>query len=399
MRKIPVKTVIYVALLFVILSANSVYAVSIGISPAEMYFDNVLRGGYAEDTVAVSTSSETPVNFVISAKGPIEDWIEFEPSENLTMSRDSMKRVTVIVKPPENVANGVYTGSIVVSTIPTQTVEEGVGVGVTTGTTSDISIRITGDEIKKARVESISVKDTEEGHPVEFSVSILNEGNVIISPSIEIGITKKGGSEVLKLVSHGQTDILPTKMKIIRINVDTEDLEIGEYLGIVKVFLDGEKLAEKALSFNLFERGTLSKMGVLQKIWNEPWVSVGDIVKIDAYFENAGELLVTGEFKGEIYMGNRLVDVAESEELEVPVGKTVVMSAYFKPELPGQYVVKGQVIYGGKTTETKESFINVNPGQAATSPRGTDYIVIAFAIIAIFIIIIWLKGKLKRGIR
>ncbi|MEE9323253.1 MAG: hypothetical protein V3U72_01785 [Candidatus Aenigmarchaeota archaeon] len=399
MKKIKFELVICVFLLSLGLSACSADAVSIGISPAEMYFNNILKGGYAEGSVAVSTSSETPVNFMITAKGSIKDWIEFEPSENLTMSRNEMRRVRVIVKPPENVANGVYTGNILVTTEPTQPGEGDVGIGVTAGTSSDVSVRITGDEIKKASVESISVKDTEEGHPVEFSILILNEGNVIIYPLMEIRIMEKGESEVLKSGTHIQTEILPTKMKIIKINVDTEGLEIGEYKGNVKVFLDEEKLAEETLVFNLFERGTLSKRGFLQKIWNEPWVNVGDIVKIDAYFENSGELLVTGKFRGEIYTGDRLVDVVESEELEVPVGKTVVMSAYFRPALPGQYVVRGQVIFGGKTTETKESFINVNPGQVVTGPRETDYVAIAFAIIAIFIIIILLKGRLRRGIR
>ncbi len=394
--KIKIGIITCVFLLALGLSAHSAGAVSIGISPAEIHFDNVLRGGYAEDTVAVSTSSETPITFVISASGPVKDWMEFDPSENLTFSRSEMKRVRVMVKPPGNVANGVYAGNIIVSTVSTQTVEEGMGVGVTAGTTSDISVTITGDEIKKAKVESISVKDTEEGSPVEFSVSILNEGNVIINPLIEIEITRKGESEVLKSVEHSETEILPTKMRIIRINVDTEGLEIGEYQAIVKVSLDGEELSGKTLGFNIFERGTLSKIGVLQKIWNEPWASAGEVVKIDAYFQNAGELLVTGKFKGEISTGGRLVEVSESEELEVPVGKVVVMSSYFRPELPGQYVVKGYVIYGGKTTETKESFINVNPAGVAV-PQEPDYTLVGVAIIAILIIIILLKGRLKRG--
>ena len=396
MEEIHVKLVAFVFLFLLSLSllACSAGAVSIGISPAELYFDNVLKGGYAEGEVAVSTSSETPVNFVIAAKGSIKDWIDFEPSENLTFSKNDMRRITVIVKPPENVANGVYTGTIIASTEPTQLDGEGVGVGVTAGTTSDVSIRITGEEIKKASVQSIKVSDTEEGFPVEFSVSILNEGNVIIQPLIEIEITKKGESEILKSVSHSQTSVLPTKMNIIRVKIGTEGLKIGEYSAKVKVFLDGEKLSEETLYFSILERGTLSKKGVLQKIWNEPWAIAGDIVKIDAYFENAGELLFTAKFKGEIYMGDKLFEIVESEELEVPIGKTVIMSAYFRPGLPGQYVVRGHVIYGGKTTETKESFINVNPKQEGTSPQGVNYALVAVAIMAVFIIIILLKKKL-----
>ncbi|NIO21308.1 MAG: hypothetical protein GTN76_11375 [Candidatus Aenigmarchaeota archaeon] len=399
--KIDVKFMVCMVLflLFLGLSSNSVYAVSIGISPADLYFSNVLKNGYAEKTIAVSTSSETPVKFTVAASGSIKDWIEFDPSEDLEVSKNSMKRITVIVKPPGNVANGVYGGSIVVSTEPSEP-EGGIGVGVTTGAASGISVEITGEEIKRARVENVKVKDTEEDYPVEFSVSILNDGNVIITPLIQIEITGKGETNVLKSTSHSQTDILPTKMKIIRIKMDTDDLDIGEYAGDVKVFLDDEKLYEQTLSFHVFEKGTLSKMGVLQSVWNEPWVREGDVVKIDAYFENTGEVVVSGKFKGEVYLGNRLVEVIESDELEVPVGKTVVMSSYFNPETQGRYVVKGYVVYEGKTTGTKESVINVTPKEAILPPQDMNNIaLLVSAIVVVLIIVILLKRRLKRGSR
>lgn len=373
-------------------------AVSIGISPAELDFENVLKGGYAEGTVAVSTSNEEPLDFLIWAEGQIGDWIEFEPSENLTFSRDQMRRITVIVRPPGNVANGVYTGSIMVSTKSAEPEGGDFGVGVTTGTASDVTVRVTGEEIKKASIQSMEVRDTEEGSPVEFSVSVMNEGNVIISPLIKIEISRKGQAGILKSISHSQTSVLPTKMSIIRVKIETDGLEIGEYSGKVQVFLGEEKLSEQVLAFSVLERGSLSKRGVLQKIWNEPWVNAGEVVKIDAYFENSGEVLFTGKFKGEIRKEGRLIEVVESEELEVPIGKTVVLSAYFKPESPGQYVMGGYVVYGGKTTETKESFINVNPAGAITPPRETDPLVLALAAGAAVIVIIFLiRKRLKRG--
>jgi hypothetical protein len=399
MRKIPANPVMMAIFVFVLVlffgMARIVNAASIGISPAELSFDNVLKGGYAESAVSVSTSSETPLNFTISAQGAVKDWIGFEPSQNLTISRNEMKRVSIIVKPPATVANGVYTGNILVSTSSARTGGTGAGVGVTTGTTSDITVKITGDEIKKAAVENMEVRDTEEGYPVEFLISILNQGNVVITPLITIEISKKNGTDVLRSASHGETSILPTKMGIIRVKMGTEGLDKGEYAAKVGVFLGEEKLAESTLSFSLLERGTLSKKGVLQKIWNEPWVNAGDVVKIDAYFENQGEVLVSGKFKGEVYRAGKLVEVVESEELEAPLGKTIVLSAYFRPQFPGQYVVRGSVIYGGKTTETKESYINVGP-QAGQPPA--DYMLFAVcALAAVFAAAVLLKTMFKKG--
>ena len=387
MKKITIKPILFLLLLAVScsLAANSAQAVSIGVSPASIQFDNVLKGGYAEGTVSVSTSSATPLNLTMRAEGAVKDWITFEPSENITFSSGDMKRISIMVRPPSDAANGLYTGSVIATTSAAKTGGSGVGAEVTTGAVCDVAVRVTGDEIKKASVILIDAKDTEEELPAEFSVSISNDGNVMIAPLIKIEIMKKGTSEVLKTITHSTTTVLPTKTSIIRIMADTKGLPIGEYTGKVTVFLDSEKLAEKELSFNIFERGTLRKSGVLQKIWNEPWANVGDVVKIDAYFENQGEMMIIGKLKGEIYNANRLVNVTESDELEVPVGKVVVMSAYFKPEFPGQYLVRGQVVYGGKTTETKESYINVNPGGEAL-PRGLDYTTLAVAAAALLII-------------
>ena len=405
MSKIQVRLAILafvlVFFMFFISAAHPVSAVSIGISPAELSFENVLKGGYAESAVSVSTSSETPLNFTVSTAGAVKDWIEFEPSQNLTISRDGMKRVSVIVRPPADVANGIYTGSILVSTTSARSGGTGAGAGVTTGTTSDVTVKITGDEIKKASVQNVEAKDTEEGYPVEISVSVLNEGNVVITPLVTVEIFSKAGTDVLKSVSSSETSVLPTKMSIIRLKAGTEGLEKGEYSALVTVTMDGVTLSQNMLHFSLLEKGTLSKMGVLQKVWNEPWADIGSVVKIDAYFENQGELLVSGKFKGEVYRAGSLVEVAESEELEVPVGKTVVLSAYFRPEQPGQYVVKGAVIYGGKTTETKESYINVGP-QAGQAPP--DYVLFTAALAAVVVAAIIVKmrfgkGRLKRDKR
>ncbi len=90
-----------------------------------------------------------------------------------------------------------------------------------------------------------------------------------------------------------------------------------------------------------------------------------------------------------------MIEIVESEELEVPVGKTVVMSSYFSPEDPGRYVVRGYVVYGGKTSETKESFINVNPAGGIEIPQDTDYLAFLVSlVVVILIIVILLKRRL-----
>lgn len=368
-------------------------AVSIGVSPAEISFNNVLKGGYAENTLSISTSSEEEIGFRMSASGEISGWIRFEPSENLLIDRGSMKSVSVIVEPPEEAANGLYSGSIVISAVPSGT-GEGTGVDVTAGTASAFTVRVTGDEVKSANVDHIDVSDTEEGNPVEFSVSVSNTGNVIVKPLIEIDIIRDG--ETVETISRSDTGVLPTKMRIIRIISGTDGMDVGSYEADVKVSLDGKTLSERRLSFDILERGTLSKTGVLDKIWNEPWVMAGDVVKIDAYFRNTGEMVVVGNFKAEVYEGERLVEIVGSEEAEVPRGKTEVMSTYFSPEFPGRYNVMGKVYYGGKSTGTKESVVNVRSRESSEMRETGGFFVIVAVIIlivAVAALVFWKKFR------
>ena len=63
-------------------------AVSIGVSPGRAVFDNMLKSGYAERTVKISTNSNEGIIASLDVKGEVSDWLRLEP-DNKTFSLSS----------------------------------------------------------------------------------------------------------------------------------------------------------------------------------------------------------------------------------------------------------------------------------------------------------------------
>jgi len=99
------------------LSAGSV-AISVGVSPGTMKFEDLLRGGYAEAEILVSTSSDDALSGTVSTRGDIGNWLSFEPQSFELGQEKSIVRIKVIIQPPADVANGAYEGIISVTVRP-----------------------------------------------------------------------------------------------------------------------------------------------------------------------------------------------------------------------------------------------------------------------------------------
>ena len=113
-QKIPggKRTLIISALIFVLLLGNA-YALSIGISPGRVKFTGVLKGGYAERQVSISTNVEDILAGHFEPKGPIKDWLSFSPNgTSMTLSNGNPYKLIIRVEPPIDTPTGNYTGTI-----------------------------------------------------------------------------------------------------------------------------------------------------------------------------------------------------------------------------------------------------------------------------------------------
>ncbi len=382
-------------LILLVLAANAA-AVSLGVSPSNIEFRDVLKGGYAEGTATISTSSPEPVEISLSVGGEARDWITLGET-TFTLEPNSRHGVKVMVEPPADAPNGAYKASVTAKTRPPAEGQQVMGAIIITAVEMQATISVTGDQIIDYEVPSVQVKDTEEGQPIEFNIRVDNRGNTRITPQIRVDIMDEAST--IKSLDHGETEILPTTSENILLKVDN-DLPIGQYRAKVTVSAEGEQTQE-TVGFEVLERGSLRLQGQLITIRTDKvWATVGDVVELTAVFKNTGQLVAPAVFKGKVYLDDDIVDVIEGDEIDVPVGETADLTTYYKPGQPGKYKIVGWVYYSKKTTKEGFVIVNVQDTTETTQPPATEekegdstplYAVIA--VLAVVVVILLFRRK------
>jgi len=404
---------------FLILSLCSSFTanagIGLGISPASITISDAFKGGTYERTITVFNTGDETGTFELTAEGECADWISFykpeEPNTPITeVTIPGKGKVKVLVKfdIPADVANANYTATIYARSIPEGGRREGAVAHAVIRIPSKVLIQVTGTQILKGTVKSITAADTEINHPLKIKVVFQNEGNVIAKTKIAVTITKTGEGVVVDRFVHEETGIKPGKEGIIKVLWNTTGRDTGDYIANVTVSLgdEDEVLATKDLHFKILPLGSLTRRGVLHSlaIEGEPLVNI--VIKLVANFENTGEIDTMAKFRDEIYHEGNLLDVLESEEMFVESGETAKLVSYYKILEPGNYTIRGRVLYAGKETEEKKVSFSVpvpEVGELGEDKNGIPgfeavFAIIALSFISIFLAFSHIKGG-KGGVR
>ncbi len=342
-------------------------AVGVGVSPAIVYFDNMLRDGYAERIITVSVSAAQQVPVSVSAGGEIASWLNF--SSQFIAQPGQPYKLKLIIRPPADVANGVYGGSMKVTTSDLGNVTSEVGSVVQAGVEFPISVTVTDRQIKECKAGGANAASAEKDEPVIFSYSVLNEGNVRIRPPVSV-------------VVWDQEQLL--------VQLPTDELEIGQYWADFSVT---ECLFSQLLTFDVVEKGSFASDGILHNIVNKPYSDKGETVPVHAFFENVGEVQYLARFKGNVEFGEKVIELLESEELLVLPGEKVNFSIFYAPQESGRHIIRGRVFYGSKRTFEKFSILNV-------TGRKVDFLLVGLytAVVALVAFIIYRLYRRKKRV-
>ncbi len=339
-----------------ILNINLSSGANVGISPAQINFQNVLRGGYAEKFTTITIDSTEPVKINVSVRGEIENWIYFEEKE-FNVSKGNPHHLKIIIRPPKDVPNGNYSGFVRIRTYSDPKTFEGYATGIINAAIDlSVNVEITDIEILSCTATQFNVESAEKGDPIIFNAEIFNNGNIKLKPKFKIEIWDENQIEIIKEIEFTGEEISPTTSKKININVDSSNMKIGQYWAEISSV---DCYASQTLTFDILEEGALKASGILTKIITVPWVEKGDTTLIKAYFENNGEKTVNAVFKGEITLDGKIVQILQSESAYVGIGDTNEFDFYFTPNKQGKYIVSGRVFYSGKRTFEKSAIINV----------------------------------------
>lgn len=390
MRK-KIRTVIVIGLMLVVLISNA-GAIGLGVVPSELSIADALRGEEYEQTIIVHNTDVMTTTFRPYATGEISNWISYYDEEGneltkITIPGKESAKILIKFKIPDDAASGNYNSTVYVENVPEAAAGEGVGAQMLIRMPVDITILVTGEQILKGVVQGVTLMDTETEYPLRIKVLFRNTGNVVAKPAIDVEIKKEGTA--IQSFSSSDKAVKPHAMEEISVEWDTKEQAVGDYVSDVAISLDGNVLYEREIPFKILERGTLTRKGILSNLSCEGEPVVGEMIKVLATFENTGKIETKAKFTGEVHRDGKLVDVIESEELEVPVRKTDTLTSYFKLGNPGNYNISGYAIYEGKKTDTKEILLKV-PGEEGEKEKET----VAFPLIRMNVIVIGVVGVL-----
>jgi hypothetical protein len=346
--------IVFLALAIIIFSYNS--AATLGVSPATLLYQNMLRAGFSQRAIVISTLSDSMV-VELTPGGDIYSWINFSES-NFVIATNKSKSVFVIIRPPKDIPNGNYSGFITITRRSENISDKITGIGnvVIMSIKVPVDVQITDREISACTAYSFSIDSIEENNPSKLKLFLRNDGNVRIGPLVRLDIWDQERQTTVKFLDFIPASVLPSIDEQIEFALPLEDLPIGQYWADLSV---DDCYASEVLTFDVMEKGALSTMGRLIQIKANTWIDAFETAKIEAVFRNEGKKTVSARFKGTVSYGGQILSVIESESVSVSPDETISLTTFFKPEQPGRYVVDGKVYYDKKFTFPASTIINV----------------------------------------
>jgi len=251
-------------ILFVLLT-TTVSAVAITIEPSELFFENVLNGGYAEEIIKISSDSSEPAQISLSATGFIKPWIIIEPL-TASVNNASPAQFKVSVK-PENASKGIYEGYIIINAVSGNKLT---GM-LTTSAVLITRIKITDREIMQAIVRNLTIPNIEKGSPAKVSATIENMGNIRANIDTYVRILDKD-KKIVMTQHHSQHNIFPSAISSLDIEIPN-NLETGQYWAEITILFDGMLLRKELSSFDIVEKREQQKEAMVV-FKEEPAVSL-----------------------------------------------------------------------------------------------------------------------------
>lgn len=384
------------ALMVLLLSPLPAVGMGIGIAPSRMDISGMRGVGY-ERPLTVFNPDDAANNFTLRADGEAGGWIGFyglgEPRTRISgvsIAGRGTYSLLVLVTVPEDEAKGAYNATIYAETVPSGALGGGTGVATVLMAKSVVFVNVTGDQVVDGAVTAVFVDDTEPGYPLRIRTVFQNAGNVVARPAIAVSVMRGSGpvaefTDGGARVKPGATDTIVTEWNT------TAGAAVGDYAAKVAVSLDGRELRSESLPFRILPVGTFTRQGNLTKIVLDGAPGVDSVVKVRSFFRNTGRLDTPAKFSGEVYLGGRLIGTLSSDELKVGEDEEAPLTSYLKLTSPGDYVLKGRVVYAGKETEFQEVSFSVPSGDPA--PRFDNVYLLAAAPLVLLGALLYLRRR------
>ncbi|MBI2672108.1 hypothetical protein HYX16_04195 [Candidatus Woesearchaeota archaeon] len=243
----------YQIIILIVLLSFSVIAqeVGIGISPVELKFENALKGTAVEKQLTMFNVGSKEITVQITADN-LKDWLEFLPSDKISIPAKSSVIIKVKASIPKSTENREYTSTIIAKPFSENLSEEETNFGVSLVASSRVIITPIGEKIIKGEVSRITTKDVEQGVLPEIIIVFTNQGNIKVNPKIDVSVWKSG--KEIKKINYNEDFVNIGENKEIKIKLENVMLP-GEYVVNVQARLGKEIIEEKEVKLTVIDKG------------------------------------------------------------------------------------------------------------------------------------------------
>jgi hypothetical protein len=271
-----------------ILFSTSRAEAAFGISPPFLNADHLTQGSTYTQTLYLvrdDSSADLPVVANINVPQNIAGWVTIDQGSKFIIPAGTQQfPVTVTIKVPQNAALAKYTGDLSFTTVPNQTGEVSIALGVNVA----LNLTVGNDVFEQFSVPLIQVLDIEEGWNPRVYLKFDNEGNIpeaFDSATFELF----DQYDSVRLAYLEKQNGFPTIAAFTKSDYTVEfpsDLHLGtgDYWGNVTFYQNGKVVASQKMAFRVLPAGTLSGWWgkVSYAISSNKWVLLAILVLIGA---------------------------------------------------------------------------------------------------------------------
>lgn len=258
----------FLIFLAIFLNAPGLAHAGFGVSPNAIKEDRLVKGSHIERIVyLVQGNPEEDLEMEVVVDSPdIKEWFSFETENNFVIPKGIQQfPFKVIIDVPEDAELGIYKAFVRVNTKPKRS-EGGSGVSIALGGRIDVDLTVGEGIFSDFNVRRIEIADVKEGKRLEVRLVIENLGNVPVAPErVSFELFNKYGNirlAYIEVTKIEEVDAFKTETITVKFPLDIK-LGVGEYLGEVKVYKNGDITQQLKNIFNVRPKT------FLEKYW--PW--------------------------------------------------------------------------------------------------------------------------------
>lgn len=335
-----------------------------GVTPASLAIPNALAGETYARTFTTQNRFAAGTLVTIEPFGATGDWTSFAPASPFEVPAGEDVEVTLATTVPGGTPPGARTGGFRLVAAAKEP-PLGTGLALEYALTVPLAVGVGTDTLARVAGVAARAEDVQAGGTPRVVATIANEGNVRQVARV-VAVLREFQAGATLAEARASADVIPGQKLDVPLAFDVAPA-LGQYL--VDVAIEGESPFARGLELKVFPPGGGGKSGSVRYVQHEPYADAGLPLKIVAVFENSGTADITNaRFVGEIYRGAALVGTVESTTLVAPADRWVNFTAYFTPDVAGDYTVVGRVVYDGYETLPASSVLAVSGGLPAATP-------------------------------